>query len=152
MTNWIFITASLFLAFFFYITWGAWQGYFSPVLPPSQDPSQLTTLQNQKAALLDTVQTAKDALFDYENNTAENQAKIADLQRAIQTLMDEINRLTTQIAALQDENATLRKGLKEALEQLDITRKQLMQCRTREEARRLSKQYCDTTPSSNMLF
>ena len=76
----------------------------------------------------------------------------AHLQRAIDSLMEEINRLTQHIARLQDENTTLRKGLKEALEQLDLCRRELMQCKTREDARRLSRQYCETTPESNMLF
>lgn len=152
MANWVFISATLFLAFFFYITWGAWQGYFSPVLPPPGDPVEVQTLRKEKEQLQTTVRAARDTLFDYENNTSENRAKISDLQRAIDSLMEEINRLTSHIARLQDENTTLRKGLKEALEQLDMCRRQLMQCKTREDARRLSRQYCETTPESNMLF
>ena len=152
MANWPFIAATTFFLFFTYITWGAWQGYFSPVLPPPSDPPVLKTLQTEKQNLQSTVEAAKDALFSYENSSGEMQGQIRDLSREVEYLMNQINALTEKLAALQDENALLRKGLKEALEQLDLTRKQLMQCKTREDARRLTKQYCETTPESNMLF
>jgi chromosome segregation ATPase len=152
MANWVFIAATVFFTFFIYITWGAWQGYFSPVLPPPSAPPEVATLKQEKEQLQTAVQAAKDTLFTYENDSSELKAKIRDLQQALEYLMNEINALTEKLAALQNENATLRKGLKEALEQLDLCRKQLMQCKTREDARRLTKQYCETTPESNMLF
>lgn len=152
MANWVFITATLFLAFFFYITWGAWQGYFSPVLPPPATPPELGVLKKEKEQLQTTVAAAKDTIFSYENDTAELQAMIRDLQRRIEYLMEQINDLTTKLAASQDQNRLLRQGLKEALEQLDLLRKELMQCKTREDARRITRQYCETTPESNMLY
>lgn len=151
MANWKFIAATAFIAFFFYITWGAWQGYFSPVLPPPVDPTT-EVLEKEKVQLKTTIQAAKETIFTHENNTSELLAKIADLQRALAFLMDEVNRLTTALAALQAENATLRKGLKEALEQLDLCRKQLMQCKTMLDAKRLEKQYCQIEPPSNLLL
>ncbi|MGA1564030.1 MAG: hypothetical protein ACO35C_05365 [Pontimonas sp.] len=151
MAQWNVIFGTALVAFFFYITWGAWQGYFSPVLPPPEDP-RADELQKETQQLKTTIQAAKETIFQHENDTSELLAKIADLQRQVQTLMDEINNLTSQIAALQDENATLRKGLKEALEQLDICRKQLMICKTQLDAKRLEKQYCDIQPSSNLLL
>jgi septal ring factor EnvC (AmiA/AmiB activator) len=152
MTNWVFIAATLFLLFFLYITWGAWQGYFSPVLPPPATPPELGVLKQEKEQLQTTVAAARDTIFSYENSTAEIQAMNRDLERRIEYLMDQINDLTTKLAAAQDQNRLLRQGLKEALEQLDLLRKQLMQCKTREDARRLTRQYCETTPESNMLY
>ena len=152
MANWVFITGALFLAFLFYITWGAWQGYFSPVIPPIVDTPEKKKLQEEKETLQNTVQLAKDSIFGYENSSRELQARANDLERALQQAMNDINDLTTKIAQLQDENATLRKGLKEALEQLDLCRKQLMQCKTMIDAKRLEKQFCERVPSSNLLL
>jgi len=152
MANWPFIFGTLIVVFSFFITWGAWQGYFSPVLPPPSDSSTVTSLKREQEQLKTTIDAAKDTIFQHENDSSELLAKIADLQRALQMMMDEINKLTAKIAALQDENSTLRKGLKEALEQLDMCRKQLMQCKTQLDANRLEKQYCDRLPPSNLLL
>jgi len=149
--NWPFIFGALLVVFGMCVTLGAWHGYFSPEIRVPESP-EIRVMQKQKKALEEEVSSAKNTIFRYENDTSEYEAKIRDLQQAMQTLMDQINELTQTISALQDENTTLRKGLKEALEILDITRKQLMECKTYMDARRLSKQYCDVEPASNMLF
>lgn len=150
--NWPFIFGTILIVFLMSITLGAWHGYFSPEIPVPTENPEVVQLAKEKAQLQAAVNAARDRIFRYENGSSEDSGTIRDLQKAIQSLMDEIERLTATIAKLQDENATLRKGLKEALEALDITRKQLMECKTYADAARLSKQYCEREPASNMLF
>jgi len=150
--NWPFIFGALLVFFSMCVTMGAWHGYFSPEIRVPKYTPEVINLEEQKKQLEETVAVARDRIFRYENDTSEYEAKIRDLQEAMQALMDQINQLTQTISTLQDENSTLKKGLKEALEALDITRKQLMECKTYADAKRLAKQYCDVEPASNMLF
>ena len=132
--------------------WGAWQGWFSPVIRTDVVAEKEEAWKAEKTQLQDALQRAKDTLFAYENVVPELRAGNQDSTDQAQMLMDQINALTKKIQALEAENDTLRKGLKEALDDLARCRELLMQCKAQLDARRLESQYCQQEVPSNQLY
>lgn len=147
--NWPNIALVVFFLFGLVTVYGAWNGWFSPVETPPITPPSWTI---EKAQLQETLQRAKDTIFQYENTVPRLDAAVADSGDMSQSLMNTINQLTERLNALEAENATLRKGLKEALEDLARLRELLMKCRASMDASRLEDQYCRKEVPSNMLF
>lgn len=147
--NWPNIALLALFLFGTLVVYGAWQGWFSPVEAP---PPISISWESEKKMLQETLQRAKDTIFQYENTVPRLDAAIGDSSDVSQSLMNEINKLTSRINELEAENATLRKGLREALEDLARMRKLLMECRALMDAKRLEEQYCNKEVPSNLLY
>lgn len=148
--NWPNIALLTLFLFAMITVWGAWHGWFSPVAPPPIDIS--ATWEAEKKTMQQALQRAKDQLFRYENTVPQLDGALADAGDASQALMNDIERLTARLNELEAENATLRKGLKEALEDLARAREMLMECKARMDAARLENQYCTQEVPSNVLY
>jgi chromosome segregation ATPase len=148
--NWPNIALLALLLFAILVVYGAWQGWFSPVEAPPVSVS--ISWASEKKMLQETLQRAKDTIFQYENAMPQMDASIADSGDVTQSLMNDINTFTARINELENENAALRKGLREALEDLARLRKLLMECRASMDANRLEEQYCNKEVPSNLLY
>ena len=147
--DWRIFMGILFITFMMMTTWGAWQGWFSPVRKKEVAPNPL---RKENETLKSTVASAANAVFEQSNDLAEKNAIIADLQRKLKELTDIINQLTTKLNDLETENAKLREALKVALEDLGKCRSELQQCKAELTAKRITDAYCKMQPEhSNLL-
>ena len=146
--DWRIFMGLMFIGCVTMIVWGAWQGWFSPqkVVPPPPSP-----LVQANEVLKQTVVAAAASVFETSNDLSEKNAIIADLQRKLKELTDIINALTTRLNALEAENATLRQGLKQALEDLAKCRSELQKCKAELAAKRIADAFCKIQPSENLL-
>jgi chromosome segregation ATPase len=148
--NWPNIALLTLFLFALTVVWGAWNGWFSPVAPPSIDIS--ATWETEKKTMQEALQRAKDQLFRYENTVPQLDASLSDAGDTSQALMNDIQQLTARLNQLEAENATLRQGLKEALADLARAREMLMECKARMDSARLERQYCTQEVPSNVLY
>jgi len=151
--NWPWIAAVLFLVVLAWIVWGAWNGKFSAQVPLSQEKAcpELRILKAQLDLAREDLKKKEDMLFRYENVGAEQAAAVQDHNDTIKDLLDKIGEYSAKMEELIRENETLRKALKEALEDLATCRGKLMQCRAMQAAKRLEHEFCNMTPGSMVL-
>lgn len=151
--NWPWIGMILFLVFGAVVVWGAWNGKFSPERILSQDEAcpELKRVQDQLTVAKKALEQKEEMLFRYENLGSEQAAAVKDQGDEIQNLLSKIGDQSQKIHDLIQENETLRKALKQALEDLATCRGKLMQCKAVATAKRLEHEFCNMTPGSMVL-
>jgi len=151
--NWPWIAMVLFLLVGSIIVWGAWNGKFSGESPLSKGEvcPELKTTRVQMELALQELRKKEEMLFRYENLGAEQAAAVKDQDDTIKNLLDKIGEYSAKMDELIRENDTLRKALKDALDDLAKCRGQLMQCKALATAKRLEHEFCNMTPGSMTL-
>ena len=134
--------------------WYASQGAFSKRIKTvsraegesKNDPSVLCK------AYIDENERLKGKIFEQSMELDAKTAKMAEMERQLQDLMNAINELTTRLQSLETENGQLRQSLKNALEDLDKTSRQLQECTAKLLARRIVQEKCHMTPETANLI
>lgn len=129
------------------IMWGASQGWYSKKIAKIEEKAQENT-----EALKDELDALRKKIFDQQLEIDAKNAKIAELTRQVQDLMNSINVLTTRLQTAEAQNARLRQALKNTLDDLEKTRAQLQECRAKLLAKQIVSEKCQMTPETANLI
>ena len=143
-----------FLLFMALVVVGAWHGKFSPrtrAIPVTETPEYKQLERDLVQAKADAT-ASSDASFRYENAVGELTGVTEDWATKIRELMETIGKLSEENNELRDENDKLRTLLRDLSADFEELRKRLKICEARDASRRIEKQYCGMTPSSNLLL
>jgi septal ring factor EnvC (AmiA/AmiB activator) len=140
-----------FLVFISVVLWGASQGFYSKKVKlrpeaSSAPPKELCTEYKLE------IERLKGKIFEQSTELDAKNAKLAELTRNVNELMDAINSLTTKLQAAEATNARMAASLKNALEDLDKRSRQLQECNAKLLARQIVNEKCHMTPETANLL
>jgi chromosome segregation ATPase len=144
----------LFLLFATTVVVAAWNGKFSPrqrVTPPKETPEYLELKASYEVAKK-IVDELKDDVFRHENVTTKLEGVRTDTNSKVRELLETIGRMSETINDLTRENDQLRKLLSDLTTDFEELRNKLRMCEARDVSRRLTHQFCQMDPASNLLL
>jgi peptidoglycan hydrolase CwlO-like protein len=150
--DWQVFMGLLFLCVITLTMWYASQGAFSKTIRRRNEKTPVTDPNVICKSYIDEIERLKGKIFEQSLELDAKNAKIAEMERQLQELMNAINELTTKLQNAEAENAQLRQLLKNALEDLDKTSRQLQECTAKLLARRLVQEKCHMTPETANLI
>lgn len=151
--DWHVFMGLLFLCVITLTLWYASQGAFSkPIRRRNESNTAVTDPNVICKSYIDEIERLKGKIFEQSLELDAKTAKIAEMEKQLQELMNAINDLTTKLQQAEIENAQLRQSLKNALEDLDKTSRQLQECTAKLLARRLVHEKCHMTPETANLI
>lgn len=150
--DWQVLMGLLFLCVITLTMWYASQGAFSKTIRRRSHDKVTTDPAVVCKSYIDEIERLKGKIFEQSLELDAKTAKIAEMERQLQELMNAINELTTKLQNAETENAQLRQSLTNALEDLDKTSRQLQECTAKLLARRLVQEKCHMTPETANLI
>lgn len=150
--DWQVLMGLLFLCVITLTMWYASQGAFSKTIRRQPHDKVTTDPAVVCTSYIDEIERLKGKIFEQSLELDAKTAKIAEMERQLQELMNAINELTTKLQNAETENAQLRQSLTNALEDLDKTSRQLQECTAKLLARRLVQEKCHMTPETANLI
>lgn len=150
--DWQVLMGLLFLCVITLTMWYASQGAFSKIIRRRSHDTVTTDPAVVCKSYIDEIERLKGKIFEQSLELDAKTAKIAEMERQLQELMNAINELTTKLQNAETENAQLRQSLTNALEDLDKTSRQLQECTAKLLARRLVQEKCHMTPETANLI
>lgn len=139
----------MFLCVFSVIMYGASQGWYSRKIPKQTNDKKD---DENCDAYKEEIERLKATIFEQSLELDSKSAKIAELTKQLDDLMNAINDLTTRLQNAEEANAKLTASLKAALEDLDLTSRQLQECNAKLLARRIVNEKCHMTPETSNLI
>jgi len=146
----------MFLIVISVIMWGASQGWYSKKIRRIKD--KLKTSRASQAAgencdeLRNEIERLKGKIFEQSMELDTKNAKLAQMTTQLNDLMNAINDLTLRLQNAETTNAKLSESLKNALDDLDKTRRQLQECSSKLLAKQITNQVCHMTPETANLI
>jgi len=137
------------------IMWGASQGWYSKKIRRIKDklkPSQNAPAGENCDELRNEIERLKGKIFEQSMELDTKNAKIAQMTTQLSDLMNAINDLTLRLQNAEASNAQLTRSLKNALEDLDKTRRQLQECSSKLLAKQITNKVCHMTPETANLI
>lgn len=131
------------------IMWGASQGWYSKKI--KLNPEVVTKTEDCSEYIKE-IERLKGKIFEQSLELDAAKAKVAELTRNVNELMDTINTLTTKLQEAEALNARMAASLKNALEDLDKKSRQLQECTARLLAKRIITEQCHMSPETNNLI
>jgi chromosome segregation ATPase len=98
------------------------------------------------------VDELKDDVFRHENVTTKLEGVRTDTNSKVRELLETIGRMSETINDLTRENDQLRKLLSDLTTDFEELRNKLRMCEARDVSRRLTHQFCQMDPASNLLL
>ena len=147
--EWQICMGFMFLCVITIILYGASQGWYS-----KQIKTQKANVQqgDDCEVYKQEIERLKGKVFEQAMELDAKTAKLAEMAKQLDDLMNSINELTTRLQAAEERNAKLAASLKTALEDLDRTSRQLQECSAKLLARRIVHEKCQMTPETANLI
>lgn len=146
---WEVMMGMCFLILFSVTLWGTAQGWFSRKLLREKVETKETAEDCEPYK--QEIEKLKGKIFEQSLELEKKDAQLAEQARQLAELMNAINALTTQLQEAEARNAQLAASLKNALEDLEKTRRQLQECRAKLLAKRIVHEKCHMTPETANL-
>ena len=133
------------------VLWGASQGWYSKKVVIRPDVAVASGVQETCDKYKVEIDRLKGKIFEQSLELDKKTAKIAELTRDANDLMDAINTLTTRLQAAEAANARMAAALKNALADLQTRSRQLQECTAKLLARQIVNEKCHMTPETDNL-
>lgn len=152
--DWHISMAFAFLVLVSVVLWGASQGWYSKKvkLRPEASSAPQKDLKDACSTYISEIERLKGKIFEQSTELDAKSAKLAELTRSANELMDAINSLTTKLQTAEATNARMATSLKNAVEDLDKRSRQLQECNAKLLARQIVNEKCHMTPETANLL
>lgn len=133
------------------ILWGASQGFYSKKIvtrPTDVATASVETCEKYTSE----IDRLKGKIFEQSLELDKKTAKIAELTRDANELMDSVNSLTTRLQEAEAANARMATALKNALGDLQSRSRQLQECTAKLLARQIVNEKCHMVPENANLL
>lgn len=152
LPKWQPIMSFSFLVVILIVLWAASQGKFTKKLKQTAECVIDSRSQENCEPYKKEIQRLNGVIIEQQQRIDTLAAQNAELSRKVNDLMNEINRLTNDLAAAKTENARLKAALKAAVEDLAACRRSLAQCRAELLAKRVTDATCKLQPENANLL
>lgn len=148
MIAWQPVMSTSFLMFAGIVLWGTSQGWFSRKLKKTIPAATKDSCDSY----INEIKKLRAKILEQQDDIARITARMADLEKQVQGLLFQINRLTTELDACRRSNAYLAARLKAALDDLTACRRELAKCRAELLAKNVSNAVCKLAPENSNLL